>query len=181
MSLVKYVDPQNSIWDLFCENRDRLSKELVLIAEDDELGLEVCVTEENGALLFVVLDGGQIEFKGSRYDRTSSEATLQFIYDSFFKSSKTESEEVNVSRDDYEDKIYEREDELYLAAADFLSVLLCKDDPFEVQDLHGEEFIDEFVDYICEYLRNECGISVYRPVIIDLDDGTEEFEDYPYD
>lgn len=195
MGLIKYVEPHD-VWEFFLSNEERLSNELVVIAEDESRDIEVCMTEDGSFPMFIVLDGSEVQDKCWGLNKESTENALKEIYDKISTDEDVSNEyvepndEVEIFRGDYEDKIYEREDELYLAAADFLSVVLCSEDFYcksahnhlDDDGLKNEEFINEFVDYVCEYLRKDHGISVYRPTIIEFD-GSEvvSFEDYPYD
>lgn len=187
MELIKYVEPHD-VWEFFLSNEERLSNELVIIAEDESRDIEVCMTEDNSLPMFIVLEGSEVQDKCWGLNKTSTENALEEIYkkistdDEKVPDEYTEPDEVEIFRGDYEDKIYEREDELYLAAADFLDVVLCTENLLDNADSKDEEFINEFIDHVCEYLRKDHGISVYRPTIVEFDGSeTVSFEDYPYD
>lgn len=82
------------------------------------------------------------------------------------------------------DMIYEREDELFLAAADFLGTVLCVDDEKDAVTAIQEYGIDigMFVDSVFEYLAADFNVSAYRPTMCDgAESGEELLDEYPYD
>lgn len=107
-------------------------------------------------------------------------------------SSSVVSEPINVPGKDIEpdeedeeqkilDTIYEREDELTQAMGDFLAVVLCEEDCNAVKDMYGEQFINEVVDDVLQYLADMHNVSIYRPTLeIDQETGEEVLKEFPY-
>ena len=79
----------------------------------------------------------------------------------------------------YDDMIVERDDELILAARDFLVTLFGFSEEY-FDEVYGE-IIEDFLDQCCEQVARDYELSVYRPRWeIDPETGEKHFEEYPY-
>ena len=70
-----------------------------------------------------------------------------------------------------------REDEISEA------VYMCVDTILDgVLDCYYEidEIIEDLKDILCEYLYCKWGLEPRRPMVLEYDDGSESYEEYPY-
>ena len=190
-----YITPKD-VWDFFIKNEKRLSEEMVLIAENEDTGYAIYFTEDKGFPLFSVQRDDQKEYEEGAISDDDCIRTAQTLYAKYlypvtvYQSPRhpgdyEEIDDQQDLRDAIEDEIYEREDTLRLAAQDFLVELFCCNTYPELEAQtaeYGVNFIDEFVDFVCQGLMDEYAISIYRPTWeMNEDTGEEVFSEYPYE
>lgn len=186
--------PANEVWSFFQKNKDRLTEEMVAIAENTDTEYAVYLTEDYGYPTFFVCKGdlppeyeeGAINPKDC--EQTAKKCYAQYLYPVQVNSEKSypfpiEDEDEDSTKHDMEDIVYEREDELRLALCDFLQVVLMDlEDGVDIESYYGPGIIDEILDYFLEYLGFEQRLPVYRPMFITDDEtGEEVYTEYPYD
>lgn len=185
-----YITP-DAVWDFFSNNKERLKKEMVVIAENDDTNYAVYLTEDCNLPLFLVCKGSEKpEYKEWADEEDCSEIARKFYSTYLFPvivtndkfTKEIDEPEEDLTRQEMEDAQYEREDELMLALGDFLSVVIQEgDDGTDVLDAYGQDFFDEILDHFLEYIAQECCIPVYRPMILtDEETGCEIYTEYPY-
>ena len=142
----------NTVWAFFQSHKDRLSKEMVVIAENKDTEYAVYLTEDNALPLFSVCKGdAKPEYEECVLTETGcNEAAkrlyAQYLFPVMIVDGKKcplelpEEEPEDLTRQDMEDAQYERKDELSLALCDFLSVALQEsiDNSPEIMDTYGE-------------------------------------------
>lgn len=185
----------NTAWSFFQNNKGRLSKEMVVIAENTDTQYAVYLTEDNASPLLSVCKGdAKPEYEECVLTETGCNEAAKRLYTQYLFpvmivdkkkcSSETQEESEDLTRQDMEDAQYEREDELTLALCDFLSVVLqeSEDDSPEIADAYGTGFISDVLDHFLEYLALEQCLPIYRPMIItDEETGCEVYTEFPYE
>lgn len=187
--------PADEVWSFFQKNKDRCSKEMIAIAENTDTEYAVYLTEENGYPSFSVCKGdGEPEYEEGAISEndctdTAKRCYLQYLFPVIVRDDKTtileeeDSEDGFETRQDMEDAMYEREDELRLALCDFMQVALREDgDGTDIMDTYGVDMVDDILDIVLEYMATEHCLDIYRPTIITDDEtGCELYTEYPYD
>lgn len=167
--------PADAVWGFFQASRKRLNKEMVLIAENTDTEYAVYLTEENDLPVLAVAKGNEkIEYK----EPCVSEEDCTAVSKKFYK------EESDETWMDIEDAMYERDDELRLAMADFLAIALQEgdNDGTNILEAYGYEAVDEILDGFLKELSEDYGFHIYRPMIItEKESGCEVFTEFPYD
>lgn len=196
--MVQIYIPADDVWSFFQSNIDRLKKEMVVIAENENTKYAVYLTEDKGYPSFAVCkDDEKLEYEEGAISETDCAETAKRCFARYLfpvvvdnprgisKNTWYEDEEEEVLTErDMQDIIYEREDELQLALCDFLSVALNLDgDPVElVEDECGMPLVNEILDHFLEYLGVDQHLEIYRPMfLIDDETGCEIYTGYPYD
>lgn len=192
---VKIYIPAADVWSFFENNRKRLSEEMVIIAENTETEYTVYLTEENEYPLFVVCKGDEdAEYDEGAISQKDCEDTAQRCFLRYLypvtvtackKSIPFEEDDDDLTEDftkqEMEDAMYEREDELAMAMGDFLQVVLQEGvDGTDVVDSYGLDLINEVLEHTLQHIAEFYGFPVYRPTLIVNDLGEEEYVDYPY-
>lgn len=185
--------PADEVWSFFQKNKDRLSEEMVVIAENTDTEYAVYLTEEDDYPLFAVCKGGSdSEYEEGAISQqdctdTAKQCYRRYLFPVVVTSEKTsdepwEEDDVDtITAQMMEDAVYEREDELMLAMGDFLQVVLQEgSDGSEVIDTYGMDFINELLDHILSYIASDCGLPVYRPTFLTDELGNEDYVEYPY-
>lgn len=184
---VKIYVPANKLWDFYVQNKKRCKEEMVLIAENTETGYAIYVTEDDGSpMLSVCKDDEKPEIEEWVLDTADCEATAKKLLTRYLIpftviEGGALAGDAPSSWQDAEDEMYEREDALDFAIQDFLAVVLQKEDGHEVAAEYGEGFMQEVLHHILEYLTDEHGIKVFRPMLFTEDDGSEVYTDFPYE
>lgn len=180
MMIKIYVEAAD-VWDYFRTHMDELRTKQKLIAERTEYGVEILLTEEHGCpVITAVLDEEEQE-SGLAISEDDCYEIVTRIYDEYLSD-----DFINRLIDDAEgytsseqlDMIDEREMELDDAVYALLDVFiqnLCDitDDP--------DALCEDVKEHICEYLFRKHDISIYRPMYLECEDGTDEFFEFPYD
>lgn len=187
----------HEVWAFFQENKDRLAKEMVVIAENTDTKYAVYLTEEDGYPLFSVCKGSaEPEYEEGAINeqdctQTAAKCYRQYLFPVIVSKEKAvqqyeddllEGEAESEQEPDCYDTIYEREDELQLALCDFLQVALQEyEEGRDIADIYGQAMIDEVLDHVLEYLGLEQCLPIYRPMFVtDEETGEEVYTEYPY-
>lgn len=172
--------PANETWEFFRENKERLSKEMVTIAEDQSAGSSICMTEKDGFPVYVVYYNDKIEYTEETLNEIDTKETAKEIYTAFLNEDSDFGN--GDSLQDQEDQAYEREDQLTLALCDFLEVVLDENkEGIDILAELGEDTVSDILDNFLSYLSDEYSIQIYRPTFVtDPDTGEEIFTEYPY-
>lgn len=172
-------------WDYFQEHKAELETEMHIIAENEEYGIEVSVTEDKGYPRFVVNNDGIELFADCAITEADCEQTVRRIYLNYLTnrvfsvvgdSVKNEDEEASSGM------IMENRDwELSASIEDLLVTFLDNNESgIGEYDECTEEITEDLKDKIGEYLYKQWGISIFRPMVIEYDDESEEYHEYPY-
>ena len=172
--------PADEVWSFFQKNKDRLEKEMVVIAENDDTDYAVYLTEDYGYPTFFVCKGdAEPEYEEGAISeddclKTARKCYSQYLFPvtvcsrkSFQEDDDNDENETEDNTQDIQDIMYEREDELRMALCDFLQVVLLDDEENpDVESTYGSAMIDEILDHFLEYLGFEHSLPVYRPMFV---------------
>ena len=185
---IVHVEP-NDVWDYFVANKFDLSTNMHLIAENDDYGIEIYLTDDKGEPNIVVMADNSTIYDETCISKDDCYKTVLEIYATYLTESAVAKFLEDVPYDDelYEEELYneidleieEREDDLSYA------VRCCLDEFVGGEGIHccskdADEIIEDVKNIICELLYLKYDIDPRRPSVIQYDDGTEEFEEYPY-
>ncbi len=165
MSQKVYVAPED-IMDFFDSSRSRLSKELVLVAEDTETCHQVYVTNENDRVSFEVWCGKDL------IESSNTTPVIEEYTDLLESYIFTDHVQYESDTDLEQEEVLTREDDLICAVDDFLAVLL--DDPYRSR-LDYSSIIEDVLNDICWTISDNYDIEIYRPR---LEEG--ELVEFPY-
>ena len=184
--------PADAVWGFFQESRKRLNKEMVLIAENTDTEYAVYLTEENDLPVLAVAKTEYKEHCVSEDDCTTVAKKFYTRYlfpvmitdDKYIPEDVPDNGEDDETWMDMEDAMYERNDELSLAMADFLAIALQEgdNDGTNILEAYGYEVVDEILDGFLKELSEDYGFHIYRPMIVtEKESGCEVFTEFPYD
>jgi len=178
MSVKIYVTAKE-VWRFFRSNESRLKNEMVKIAENEDTGTVIYLTEECLYPALYVYDNEECVYEELAVSSADCEEIVEQIYSSHLSEKIPTSTGQMISRQDAEDLIYETEDKLTLSLIDFLDTILGFDYRNSVLD---EKEIEEILDHIASYLSEEKQLVIDRPMIInDETTGEDVFYRYPYE
>lgn len=157
----------------FVTNQESLKGSSNILAENDEYGTEIYISSApNGRpVMSVLVDGMEIEeleLSMAELEDTAKLLYKEYLSEDFLKGF--------IDSGDEELEIEERESDLETAVADCLITFVPNHRDFEDFD----NTVSHIVDKICEILFTDCGISVYRPMVLEDEDGNEEYLEFPY-
>ena len=168
------------VWDYFKENKDKLGGSIETIAENEEYGIEILLSADDDLpLIMVVADNEELD-EEAVVSANDCFSTVKDMYDKYLTD-----EVINVlmgNDDDYTtaeelEMIDERESAIDDAIYACLDELIPN--MFDIVD-DPDELYEDVKDHLCEYLYTKHGISVYRPMYLENEDGTDEFCEFPY-
>lgn len=203
MGVEIHLQPADA-WQFYQKNKKRLAGEMVIVAENDDTGYSVCMTEEEVATnarvpYFNVYREEEKVYAEGAISEKDCVKTLRDIYLKYLfpvvEVSKPKKEEsppkddfgqeydpfVEEKEQEFEDIIYQRDDALFHAMSDFLQVVLNCSDHDELVKEYTAEMISEAVEDFCNYMADIHLISVYHPRWEKNDEtGEDYFEEYPH-
>lgn len=157
------IIPVGEIRKFFYENRFYLKDEYSLVATEEDAGVEVYITEENGVPYFLVEVDGKVEYEAY----APSETEIEKVYSNIISLYVDEFGEDEV----LSDEDMERLSEIHSATKEYLGILLeC-----ETSDCFEDDCIEEIASAFEEYLFDAYGFSIHHPIV----DGDEVIQ-YPY-
>jgi len=182
----------SNVWNTFCEESEQIRDDPKLIAENKEFGITVFLMyeEEQGKPAIVVYADDDPIFAEVANDSVECEDVCQRAYgytyeEKLFEKFLENDAEIEIDfpeeENDEEGDIEDREAELDACIEDFLSDILG--DPIEdfVGTKEVSELIEDVKDHFLEYLARKWNVPIYRPMILENDDGVEFFEKFPYE
>ena len=201
MAGVKVYIATGKIWDHYWKNIAAMFNNEHLVAENKDTGVSLYLTRENALPNLIIYDkDNQPRIYREIHSREECNAAAVNMITMYLVGVIKEEKPKVISlpapdtdgqndpepdKDEEEqnilDTIYEREDELLKAVGDMLAVVLLEDDYTAVVEGYTEKFIGTVVDDLLQYLYDDHGISVYRPTLIeDEDGGPDILAEYPY-
>lgn len=160
----------SDLWDFFCHNREKLSENYLLLAENQAESLEVYLTEEGGFPYFTVEINGEREYEEDSFSREDAERIYQEILGLFLPIVSSPSEKRENSDEFFDEDDLDRLEEINSAADSFLSAML-EISPDEAELSNSD--IDAFISMVEEYLYETHGLQVRHPSLVYMGDGNE--------
>ena len=203
-----HVSPDN-IWEFFQNNKGRLVDSKVVLAENTDTGYAVLLTNDYDGVANLIVERNEEKiYNNYEWEAYGCYKTYRNLIGTYLlpvvedtqpqPSSERNFSDYDIPDDlppnvsvesaeddelqEMEDAQYEREDELLLATADYLSIAMNEGagDGGAIIEAYGTEFVNEVTDHILEYLASEQGVEIYRPTIFDGDNGERMLIEYPY-
>lgn len=187
----RIIIPPDEVWDYICENEIYLETHQHKIAENPDFGTEIYISEDSGKPSVVVLADGLYICEDTFSDTFSCEDVIEYVYDLFLTEKAVEAlnepyytyREIMGYDEEVEEHAFDirlREADLYDSARDFVEMIYPEGEG--IQDPDDYDFmIRDFMEHSLRYLYKKFGIPIYRPMTLEFEDGTEKFEEYPYE
>lgn len=174
MAATIHLKPEQ-VWDFWEKHKERLAKEMVLIAEYDDVA--IYLSAENTIPYIYACKGDDIVQKEGMVNKMDATDTAYTFYSKYLIK-KDESDSADSVRDADFQAVEDRENELYAAFCDFLVVAMdCSDE--EIYESPPDE-LNEALDDVLLLLSEKHGFFIYRPTILEDENGEEYLEEYPY-
>ena len=165
-------------WGYFQKHKKELKTTEHIIAENEEYGVVITITEEKGIPCFIVTSDDYQYADEVAISESDCTKTVEELYDEYLTGRFIMSED---SAFDIEDAISEREAELDDAIINLIDVAMELEST-EYLGLECDEICADVKDHILEYLYRKHGISTRRPMMLEDEDDKEEFyAEYPYE
>jgi hypothetical protein len=172
------------VWGYFRQHKEELRKESHIIAENEEYGVHITITEEHEMPLFEVTVNEVQYAEESATSGADCEKVVEELYDTYLTEEflKLRSDEEFQEQDDM---ILERESELDDAIILLLDTILEDDSMMILQGkgIELDELCNDLKDSIFEYLARKYNLeSIRRPMFLEDDETQEDFfTEYPYE
>ena len=178
----------SEVWGYFQDEREDLKSHMHQIAGNPEYGVAIFVTEDSGLPSIVVTADDVQVYEETAVSAHDCQKTVEKVYDDYLTSKAIDSlsahddtVDASLTALEIEDMIDERESELDAATYEFLlaAVQGAYIDDYASGDF--DDVIDDLKEHFLEYMARKHGIPVYRPMMLEYEDGTEELSEYPYE
>lgn len=152
------------------------------IANNKEYGVTVYVTKDDEGRYCITVEADDNEvYSDFIYDNKDAEEICGKVYDNYLTDRVVE-RLMDLEEDSafgQADMIELREEELDELAASFIMEVLGGDTYFDGVDF--DDIVDDCKEHFLEYMARKHGLAVYRPMILEDEDGEDFFEEYPYE
>lgn len=179
MSKRIYVEPE-CVWEYFKQNEKDIDNSMVVIAENTKYGVEVYISKRGLCPeLLVALDTEEIDSQVCIGEEECADIA-RYFYEEYLSD-----ESAGVLLGDFEDTspsdeammIDDRELEIDDAVYALLYTLLGDEG---IEYGYIDDLCEDLKDRMCSFLYTDYDISIYRPMYLETEDGTNEFYEYPY-
>lgn len=168
-----YMQPEE-IYQYWMTHLGSLEYAPYKVAEHTRREVEVYISVPAGKtdeLTFTIIKGGVVCAEYTAYTKED----VEFIFEEIEVEDLSDiSDPGLVSMD--EDLVEERENELDDCLLDLIDVFCQEDNPNLNQDQ-----LDELKDIICSIFKKKYGASVYRPMLLEDENGREYMSNFPYE
>lgn len=181
----KIILQPDEVWDYFVEHEEEYDKYMFEIASCSEYGTAVYLSRSSKGVGCITVEADDQEvYNEEVIDAEDTKKTVQKVYDDYLTDkvieilSDFEPQEGDTLQDQ-EDEIAMREEELDNLIWDFVMGVFGGE-TYADFDCTGE-VLDDLKDHFLEYMYRKHGFDIYRPMVLEDEDGTEFFEEYPYE
>lgn len=171
----KIIYPPKDVWKLI----DDKAPTRITIAKDDEHEIEIVVDLHS----ICVLHNGEVVRMASPDDAHECERSVLHLYQCYLRDHKDEEdseEDCDDTPEFCEDEISEREEWLDQAVMDFLEAVIGDDFQMYEPDALGD-LVEDCKDHFLEYLARKHSVPVFRPMLLEDEDGNDYYSEYPYE
>lgn len=181
----KIILQPDEVWDYFVEHEEECDECMFEIASCSEYGTAVYLSRSSKGVGCITVEADDQEvYNEEIIDAEDTKKTVQKVYDDYLTDKVIEIlSDFEPQEDDtlqsQEDEIDMREEELDNLIWDFVMGVFGGD-TYTDFDCTGE-VLDDLKDHFLEYMYRKHGFDIYRPMVLEDEDGTEFFEEYPYE
>lgn len=156
------VSPED-IWGFFWEHKEELSSKYLAVAEDEDAGIVIYMTEEGGLPYFQVEVDGSSEYEVETTSGDDAEESYKNIIKLY----------IDQSDEGFDDDDLDRLDDIHNAVEDMLNVML--EGNIEEFDI-DENALEEIASIVEQYLADMYGVYVRHPIEVE-----DKIIQYPFD
>lgn len=153
------------------------------IADDDEKGIQICMRSGDDSSVFIyVMQNGTIIYERETDSADECEKIVKEVLTKYLSYSDEEDseEDCDDTPEFCEDEIFEREEWLDQAVMDFLETVIGDDFQMYEPDALGD-LVEDCKDHFLEYLARKHSVPVFRPMLLEDEDGNDYYSEYPYE
>ena len=175
----------DEVWDYFVKHEKECDECMFEIASCDEYGTVVYLSRSSKGIGCISVEADDQEvYNEEVIDAENTKKTVQKVYDDYLTDKVIEilsdfEPQEDDTLQDQEDEIAMREEELDNLIWDFVMGVFGGE-TYADFDCTGE-VLDDLKDHFLEYMYRKHGFDIYRPMVLEDEDGTEFFEEYPYE
>lgn len=175
----------SDVWGYFQDAREDLKSHMHQIAGNPEYGVAIFVTEDSGLPSIVVTADDVQVYEERAVNTHDCQKTVEKIYDDYLTSKVIASlsggdDSDDLTALDIEDMIAEREGELDTAVYEFV-MTATQGAYFDDHISDFDDILEDLKEHFLEYMARKHELPVYRPMMLEYEDGTEEISEYPYE
>ena len=185
------IEPQK-LWS-YIKQQDKngqLDTTMYEIASNDEYGISVYISKDEKGRYCIIVEADETEiFNEYVYNEEDARHTCDEVYENYLTDKViniiSDMENGDDEDEDYvfdmevEDEIETRENDLTEFTMNFIMDILGGDAYFDGDDF--DEIIEDCKEHFLEYMARKHGLAIYRPMILEGEDGEDFFEEYPYE
>ena len=178
------IEPKK-LWDYVQKHKSSLGATMFEIAKNEQYGISIYLSETEQHCPCITVEADDSEVYSERIvSETDAEKTCSKIYDEYLTDKVVDilteiAEDEEESLLEQQDAIEEREMELDIAVSEFISAVLGGDAYLDSEDY--DDIIEDCKDHFLEYLARKHGLDIFRPMVLEDEDGEEFYEEFPYD
>ncbi len=167
------------------DKNGQLDTTMYEIASNEEYGIAVYISKDEKGRYCIVVEADESEiFNECVYSADDAQRTCDRVYENYLTDKviniiSSMEDDNDVLGMEAEDEMELREDDLTEFTMNFIMDVLGGDAYFDGNDL--DEIVEDCKEHFLEYLARKHGLAIYRPMILEDEDGEDFFEEYPYE
>ena len=180
----KIILEPSEVWEYYQSNKNEFKSSMSEIASCDEYGISVYLSENEKGNPCIVVEADDSEVCSENVvSESDCKNTVQKIYDKYLTDKVVEVlSDLNDDDDsllEQEDAISEREDELDTLVYEFVMGVLGGEVYFD--GCEADDMLDDMKEHFLEYMARKHGLPIFRPMVLEDEDGEDFFEEFPYE
>ena len=187
------VEPQDLWWYMKTKiGQDGHGEMIYQIAGNDEYGIDIYAYEDDDYRIHILIESDGITVGDICVtDADEAEKTCSKVYENYLTDKvinilsgiRDAEDEEKALRELHKmielDEIEDRESELSDTVLTFISDVLAIDGG--IDDLDLDDVVEDCKDHFLEYLARKHGLDIYRPMVLEDENGEDFIAEYPYD
>lgn len=182
----------SEVWGYYIEHKDDIENTMYEIASNDAYGVVIYLSEDVKGVACITVNADDSEvYSESVVNDTDCQRTVDKIYNDYLTDKaveilselalEEEDAETDESLLEQEDTIAEREEELDAFVYDFVMSILGGEAYYDGTGFELDDMLEDIKDHFLEYMARKHDLPIYRPMVLEDENGEDFFEEYPYE
>lgn len=167
----------SDVWGYFHAHKDKFGSDMYLIAESGDGLTGIYITEQDGDPQFIVESSNEVIDEDMAVTKIDCEETAKKLYADYLGYDADDDLPLYDEEENEKETINEREEELDLIFQNLVLDILGDNYPEDNID----DITDDIKEHVLEYMARRHGLTIYRPMFLEDEDGVDFYSEYPYE
>lgn len=186
----KIILKPHEVWKYYIKHKADIENTMYEIASNESYGIVIYLSEDVNGVACITVNADDSEvYSESVVNDIDCQKTVSKIYDNYLTDKVIELldalafEEAGADESllEQEDSIAEREEELDGLVYDFVFGVLGDSAYDYGVEFEFDDMLEDIKDHFLEYMFRKYELPIYRPMVLEDENGDDFFEEYPYE